>query len=282
MKVGIVGLGLIGGSLARAIKANTTHTVWGADLAKPVVYRAKLQNVIDEELLEERIGQCDLLILALYPRDTVTWVESHAGTIKKGAVVVDCAGVKAAVCEPCWAVARENGFVFVGGHPMEGVAKLGFENSRRDMFLGASMILVPPKDISIQEMKTLKDVFDAMGFTRYEIATPEQHDRIIALTSQLAHVVSSAYVKSPTAAEHRGFSAGSFRDMTRVAFLNEKMWAELFMLNREALSQEIRGLIHRLEDYDEAICAGDEERLIDLLREGREIKSQLDRKDEEQ
>ena len=282
MNVGIVGLGLIGGSLARAIKANTTHTVWGADIARPVVYRAKLQGVIDEELLEERISQCQLLILALYPRDTVAWVKEHAGDIQKGAVVVDCAGVKTAVCEPCWAVAREHGFIFIGGHPMEGIAKLGFENSRRDMFLGASMILVPPKDISIQEMKTMKDVFDAMGFTRYEIATPEQHDRIIALTSQLAHVVSSAYVKSPTAAEHRGFSAGSFRDMTRVAFLNEKMWAELFLLNREALSGEIQGLIRRLAEYDAAICAGDEEKLTALLREGRELKSQLDRKDEEQ
>ena len=281
MTVGIVGLGLIGGSLARAIKANTAHTVLGADLSRPVVYRAKLLEVIDEELTEERIGECGLLILALYPRDTVEWVQSHAKAIQKGAVVVDCAGVKQAVCEPCWTAAEENGFTFIGGHPMEGMAKLGFEHSRRDLFVNASMILVPHRDIDIETMKRVKDVFDAIGFTRYQIATPQQHDRIIALTSQLAHVVSSAYVKSPTAPEHRGFSAGSFRDMTREAFLNEKMWAELFMLNQEDLHNEIRGLVERLEEYDKTLMDGDEEALIALLREGRERKTELDRKEAE-
>ena len=281
MNIGIVGLGLIGGSLARAIRANTAHTVWGADLQRPVVYRAKLLEVIDEELTEDRVGACDILILALFPRDTVEWVRSHAAAIQKGAVVVDCAGVKQAVCAPCWEMAEQNGFTFIGGHPMEGVAKLGFENSRRDMFVNASMILVPHRNLDIETMKKVKDVFDAIGFTRYEIATPEKHDRIIALTSQLAHVVSSAYVKSPTALEHRGFSAGSFRDMTRVAFLNEKMWAELFLWNREDLRRELRGLIGRLEQYDAALAAGDEERMAALLREGREIKTELDREDRE-
>lgn len=281
MTIGIVGLGLIGGSLARAIKANTPHTVLGVDLSRPVIYRAKLLEVIDDELEEQQIGQCDIVILALYPRDTVQWVAGHAEVIKKDAVVVDCAGVKTAVCSPCWELAERNGFTFIGGHPMEGVAKLGFENSRRDMFVGASMILVPHRDISIETMKRLKDVFDAVGFTRYEIATPEQHDRIIALTSQLAHVVSSAYVKSPAAAEHRGFSAGSFRDMTRVAFLNEKMWAELFMLNRDNLADEIDALTERLGQYSAAIRSGDEEGLAQLLKEGRECKTQLDKKEDE-
>ena len=279
MNIGIVGLGLIGGSLARAIKANTAHTVWGADLSRPVIYRAKLLEVIDEELTQERVALCDILILAIYPRDTVSWIRSHAAAIRKGAVVVDCAGVKQAVCGPCWEIAEQNDFTFIGGHPMEGVAKLGFENSRRDMFVNASMILVPHRDLDIETMKRVKDVFDAIGFTRYEIATPEKHDRIIALTSQLAHVVSSAYVKSPTAREHRGFSAGSFRDMTRVAFLNEKMWAELFLLNREDLHREIAGMIERLREYDDALTAGDEEKMVSLLREGREIKAELDKED---
>ena len=281
MKIGIVGLGLIGGSLARAIKANTAHTVWGTGLQRPVVYRAKLLEVIDEELTEDRVGSCDIVILAIYPRDTVEWVRTHATVIQKGAVVVDCAGVKQAVCEPCWEMAQQHGFTFIGGHPMEGVAKLGFENSRRDMFVNASMILVPHRDLDIETMKKVKDVFDAIGFTRYEIATPEKHDRIIALTSQLAHVVSSAYVKSPTAHEHRGFSAGSFRDMTRVAFLNENMWAELFLLNREDLHREITGLIGRLQEYDDALTAGDEAKMAELLRQGRDIKAELDREERE-
>ena len=281
MKIGIVGLGLIGGSLARAIKANTAHTVWGTDLQRPVVYRAKLLEVIDEELTEDRVGSCDIVILAIYPRDTVEWVRTHAAVIQRGAVVVDCAGVKRAVCEPCWEMAEQNSFTFIGGHPMEGVAKLGFENSRRDMFVNASMILVPHRDLDIETMKKVKDVFDAIGFTRYEIATPERHDRIIALTSQLPHVVSSAYVKSPTAHEHRGFSAGSFRDMTRVAFLKAARGAELFLLNREDLHREIMGLIERLQEYDDALTAGDEVKMAELLRQGREIKAELDREERE-
>ena len=272
MKIGIVGLGLIGGSLARAIKANTAHTVWGTDLQRPVVYRAKLLEVIDEELTEDRVGSCDIVILAIYPRDTVEWVRTHAAVIQSGAVVVDCAGVKRAVCEPCLEMAEQNSFTFIGGHPMEGVAKLGFENSRRDMFVNASMILVPHRDLDIETMKKVKDVFDAIGFTRYEIATPEKHDRIIALTSQLAHVVSSAYVKSPTAHEHRGFSAGSFRDMTRVAFLNEPMWTELFLENRENLLRELRELQGHLSDYIQALEDGNWDTLEGLLREGRTLK----------
>ena len=280
MNIGIVGLGLIGGSLARAIKANTAHTVWGEYFQLPVVYRAKRLGIIDQELTQERVGACDILILAIYPRDTVSWVRAYAPAIRKGAVVVDCAGVKQAVCGPCWEIAEESGFTFIGGHPMEGMAKLGFENSRRDLFVNASMILVPHREADAEAVRRLRDVFDAIGFTHYEITTPEKHDRIIALTSQLAHVVSSAYVKSPTAREHRGFSAGSFRDMTRVAFLNEEMWAELFLLNRQDLHREIRGLIERLEEYDSALAAEDEAGMEALLRDGRESKSQLDREDE--
>jgi len=282
MYVGIVGLGLIGGSVARAIKANTEHRVLGADLSTPTVLRAKLIEVIDDELTTGRVGLCDVIILAIYPRDTVAWVKEHADIIKKGAVVVDCSGVKMAVCEPCWEIAEANGFTFVGGHPMEGIAKIGFDNSKEDMFQNASMILVPHKDIDIETMKKFKDVFDAIGFTHYEISTPEKHDRIIALTSQLAHVVSSAYVQSPTAMEHRGYSAGSFKDMTRVAYLNEKMWAELFMLNRENLRAEITQLIERLGVFADTLRRGDEERMAELLREGREVKTALDRKDGEE
>jgi len=279
MTIGMVGLGLIGGSLARAIRANTAHTVLGTDLIRSVVCRAKLMEIIHDQLTEERIGECDIVILALYPRDVVAWVKSHAAMVKKGAVVVDCAGVKTAVCRPCWEMAAEHGFTFIGGHPMEGAAKLGFENSRRDMFVNASMILVPGTELSIEAMKKVKDVFDAIGFTHYEIATPEGHDRIVALTSQLAHVVSNAYVKSEAAQEHRGFSAGSFRDLTRVAFLNETMWAELFLLNREPLCSEIDALAERLQEYSAALRAGDEEQVKTLLREGRERKTALDKKD---
>lgn len=277
MNIGVAGLGLIGGSLAKAIKANTDHTVFGTDLYAPVIYKAKLLDAIDEELKPEDIEKCDIVILAVYPQDTVALLEQNAGRFKKDSIVVDCCGVKGAICKRAWEIARAHHFTFIGGHPMEGIEKSGFEHSKKTMFKNASMIFVPDKDIDIETMKKLKDVFDAIGFAHYEIATPEKHDRIIAYTSQLAHVLSSAYVKSPTAEEHRGFSAGSFRDMTRVAYLNETMWTELFMLNREFLTAEIDALAERLAEYSSAIKAGDEETLKKLLREGRERKSFVDK-----
>ena len=276
MNIGVVGLGLIGGSLAKAIKANTDHTVWGTDKQTPVIYKAKLLDVIDAELKEEDLARCDIVILAIYPRDTLAFLEQNAGRFKKGCVVVDCCGVKEYICSRAWEIAHKHSFTFIGGHPMEGIEKSGFEHSKKTMFKNASMIFVPDKDLNIETMKKLKDVFDAIGFTHYEIASPEKHDRIIAYTSQLAHVLSSAYVKAPAAEEHRGFSAGSFRDMTRVAYLNETMWAELFMLNRDFLTAEIDALAARLMQYSNTIKSGDEDALKKLLKEGRERKSFVD------
>lgn len=275
MNVGVVGLGLIGGSIAKAIKENTAHTVFGMDISETVVYRAKLVEAIDGELTQEEIPACEIIIIALYPRDTLAFLEQNAHLIAKSCVVVDCCGVKRAVCEKAWEIAQKNGFAFIGGHPMEGLAKIGFSHSTGSLFHNASMIFVPYRDIDIETMKKLKDVFDAIGFTRYEIATPEKHDRIISVTSQLAHVVSNAYVKLPAAAEHAGFSAGSFKDMTRVAYLNETMWAELIMLNRENLASDIERVIGELEKYASALREGDEGALHTLLREGRECKTRI-------
>lgn len=276
MEIGVVGLGLIGGSLAKAIKANTDHTIYGTDISVPVIYKARLLDAIDDRLTDARLSVCEILILAIYPDDTIRWLQENASKIRPGAIVVDCCGVKGGICRAGWDLAARHGFTFVGGHPMEGIEKSGFEHSKKSLFQNASMIFVPDRDIDLETMKKLKDVFDAIGFSNYEIATPERHDRIIAYTSQLAHVLSSAYVKSPTAEEHKGFSAGSFRDMTRVAYLNEQMWTELFLLNREPLTQEIDSLIDRLKGYSEAIKSGDEAVLKQLLKEGRERKTYVD------
>ncbi len=276
MNIGVVGLGLIGGSLAKAIRENTEHTVWGYDIAEPVIYRAKLIEAIHEPLTEENLPECDILILAIYPRDTLEFMEKNAPKLKKGSIVVDCCGVKMAVCHPCWVLAERYGFTFIGGHPMEGLAKIGFENSTGTLFRNAGMIICPGKDLDIETMKRLKDVFDAIGFTHYEVATPEKHDRLISYTSQLAHVLSNAYVKLPKAQEHKGFSAGSFRDLTRVSYLNEVMWAELFMLNRANLAEDVEALIGELQKYADALRAGDETQLRELLRIGKECKIAVD------
>ncbi len=275
MNIGVVGLGLIGGSLAKAIKANSDHIVYGMDISAPVVYKAKLLDAIDDELTSDRIGLCDIIIVAIYPHDTVSFLQEHSSHIKKGSIVVDCCGVKEFVCKNAWELAEQYGYTFIGGHPMEGLEKSGFEHAKKNLFNNASMIFVPNKDIDIETMKRLKDIFDAIGFTRYEITSPKHHDELIAYTSQLAHVASNAYIKSPTASEHQGFSAGSFRDMTRVAYLNETMWTELFMLNRDSLIYELDLYISNLQEYSDALHRGDEQTLKRLLKEGRERKSQL-------
>ena len=195
--------------------------------------------------------------------------------------MIDLCGVKRAVCGPLFETAKDNGFVFIGGHPMAGIEYWGFDHATATLFDNASMILTPPPGTGIQTLSDLKHFFRGLGFGRVVMTTPEEHDRLIGYTSQLAHVVSSAYVKSPEAMKHPGFSAGSFKDMTRVARLSEKMWTELFLLNRDELQGELDALIEHLEEYRAALSAGDAEGLERLLREGRERKEIVDRKEDE-
>lgn len=275
MAVGIVGLGLIGGSMARAVK-KAGYQVYGADIDRSVLLKAQLLEIVDQELTDENIKECTVIILGIYPRGTVEWLEKHGQFIHQDAVVMDTCGVKRAVCKPAWEIAARYGFTFVGGHPMEGTAKIGFDYSDSGMFSKASMILCPKDDITLEKMKQLKDVLDSAGFGRYEMTTPEHHDEMIALTSQLAHVVSSAFVMAPNCLNHRGYSAGSLRDMTRVAYLNETMWSELFVENGDCLLKELDGLISHLQEYREALDKRDESALKNLLAHGRKIKEHMD------
>ncbi len=275
MEIGIVGLGLIGGSLAKAISQNTDHTVYGFDLSDQVVKKAVLVDAIEQPLTDQLLPHCDVVIVALYPQATINYVKAHADDFKKSAIVVDCCGVKGMVCDALMPLAEEKGFLFVGGHPMAGLEHAGFNYAKKSLFNNASMIFTPTRG-PIESMQTLKELFTAVGFTNIEIATAADHDKKIAFTSQLAHVVSSAYIKSPTAQEHMGFSAGSYKDLTRVAKLNEVMWTELFLENADNLTQEIDEIIGHLQEYSDAIKAGDADRLQALLKDGREKKALID------
>lgn len=278
MKIGIVGLGLIGGSLAKALKFHTDHTVLGWNRTAEVVLKAKLLGAIDGELTDAQIADCDMLICALYPQLTVDFVLKYAPTLKKGAIVLDACGVKRVICKPLTAAAMMHGFVFYGGHPMAGLHKSGFSYTNVDMFKNASMILVPPDDADIAQLAMLKDLFLSIGFTNIQMTTAEEHDRIIAYTSQLAHIVSNAYVKSPEAQVHSGFSAGSYKDLTRVAELNADMWTELFLENDDNLLFEVEGIIANLQAYADALRNRDAETLHALLKAGSDRKQQIDGK----
>lgn len=275
MEIGIVGLGLIGGSLAKAISQNTDHTVYGYDLSEQVLKKAVLVDAIERPLTKDLIPHCDIIIIALYPKATVDYVRTHAELFKRNGIVLDCGGVKGIVCDALMPLAEEKGFLFIGGHPMAGLEHSGFAYAKKSLFNNASMVLTPTKG-PIESISILKELFTSIGFSNIEIATPADHDRKIAFTSQLAHVVSNAYIKSPTAMEHNGFSAGSYKDLTRVAKLNEHMWTELFLENSDNLANEIDGLIEQLLKYSKAIKAGDADALRELLKDGREKKAIID------
>ena len=273
MNVGIVGLGLIGGSMAKSTKARTGHTVWGADLDKETMTMARMCGAIDAPLTDENLPQCGLILVAIRPAAAVEWVRTHASLIAPSAILVDLCGVKRTVVSAITPIARERGFAYIGGHPMAGRERGGFTASSEDLYVGASMILTPDQRTDMQLLETLKAFFLDLGFAGLTFSDPEEHDRIIAFTSQLAHIVSSAYVKSPEAQRRRGFSAGSFQDMTRVARLDEDMWTELFLDDADYLTTELDELIVHLREYADAIRAHDAQALRALLRDGREKKA---------
>ena len=277
--VGVIGLGLIGGSMARAITARTGASVYGYDADPEVVKKAIEDGVLSGEL-GDHYGDVELLIVALYPADVVGVILGVAGKLREGCIVVDCTGVKKFVCDALSAKLADMKLRFIGGHPMAGKEVAGYENSCDDLFSRASMILCRDDHTDEDALFEAGRFFKEAGFARITMTTPEDHDRVIAYTSQLAHVVSSAYIKSPTLDKRGGFSAGSFKDLTRVAKLNEEMWADLFIANEEALVSEIDEITGHLSEYADAIRSKDRDRLVQLLRDGRIRKENDEAKDD--
>lgn len=275
MKVAICGLGLIGGSFARAYK-NEGHTVLGYDTNDETTEFAVRNGICDGLYHADEIKECDLLILAICPDAAVRYLESIAHVIGNKCTVIDICGTKRGICEAAYALSSKYGFRFCGTHPMAGLHFSGIQYSRADLFNGASMVIVPPIDADEDFIDSIRSLLSPAGFGRFTVCNAEEHDKMIAYTSQLAHVVSNAYVKSPTAKMHHGFSAGSYKDLTRVAKLDENMWTELFLQNGEFLTAEIDHIIASLSEYRDAIVNNDPNTLRALLREGRILKEETD------
>lgn len=273
-RVGIVGLGLIGGSFARAF-AQAGREVYAYDANNDVSEVASIDTTAGT-LTKEIIPTCELIVLACYPEACVEWLRTHASEVNPSAIVIDTGGVKRAICEPCFEIAAQAGITFLGCHPMAGTQFSGYAHSRADLFVGAPMVVCPPPELTgvdcLEIVDHLQQMLEPCGFGRYTVTTPERHDEVIAYTSQLAHVVSNAYVKSPTLQLRKGFSAGSYKDLTRVAQLNPDMWCELFLADADCLSAEIAGLIAELALYKDAIDAKDAKRLRELLAAGDALK----------
>ena len=275
MKVGILGLGLIGGSLARAY-ALEGHTVFACEKDESMLSFAMLAGAVHGKLDESTIPQCDLILLAIYPGGSAAWLEENAHLVSKNALVMDCCGIKEEICQRCFPLAKQYGFTFVGGHPMAGSHFSGFKYSRANLFEDAPMVMVPPVFDNIQLLDRVKEALKPCKFGSFSVTTAQEHDRMIAFTSQMPHIVSNAYIKSPTALNHKGFSAGSYKDLTRVAWLNPQMWAELFLENKENILNELEFYISSLTAYRDAIRQDDLENLITLLEEGKNRKEEVD------
>ncbi len=272
MIITAVGLGLIGGSMCKAIKKHTNHTVYGIDVNKETIAMAVSQNAIDSET--DDLGLADITIVSLYPTDAIDYITANAYKFKEGSIVIDTCGIKKAVVDSVTPLLERYGVTFIGAHPMAGREFSGFEYSLDNLFDEASFIITPTDSVPQAKLNLLEDFAYSMHFKKVVFASPEEHDQIIAFTSQLAHVVSNAYIKSPTHRKQLGFSAGSFQDLTRVAKLNEVMWTPLFMLNKEPLCFEIDYIIDRLTEYRDAMQNGDSGRLCELLKEGRILKEE--------
>lgn len=274
LTIAIAGMGLIGGSLGLALKSGTGHTVIGIDIDDKVLDAALKAGAADKTGVRY-LHEADLLILALSPNGAACFLKENVSKLRRGAVVTDVCGVKRSIVEKCLPLCRKYGLHFVGGHPMAGREHSGFSNAVSDLFYGAYYIFTPAADTPEPVLSMLEKIAYGIGCAGVTIATPEQHDRMIAFTSQLPHALAGAYVKSPQCPEHKGFSAGSYRDVSRVATVDERLWTQLFMLNADNLCSEIDMLIDNLKACRDAIDAGDEDRLAGILREGRNRKESV-------
>ncbi len=272
----IAGIGLMGGSLALALQEATPVKVVGMDRNPDVLMQALKRHAIDEVCTAGNLAAADMVVLALPPRACVDVLKELAPQLKKGTIVTDLCGVKRFIMQECVPICEEYGLHFIGAHPMAGKEKNGFTQADAALFDGASFIITPHDSTPDYVMDAMHALAKAIGCTRLTVTTPEEHDRMIAFTSQLPHVLAGCYVQSPCSARHEGFSAGSYRDVSRVATVDETLWSELFSENSDLLENEIEHLITRLEEFRKAVEEKNEEHIKRMIKEGRLCKQRAD------
>ena len=277
MNIGIIGMGLIGGSLGKAIIKNTNHKVFGFDIDETTMLKAELLNAQSQKLNMQDYSKLDIVIIALCPNNTIEIMQNICPVLKDGATIIDTCGNKRKVVSSMQELQKAYPKLnFVGCHPMAGREFSGISHASANLFERAYIILVTVTS-NVEILSKVKQLFLDIKAQDVEFCSAEKHDKMIAYTSQLAHIVSSSYVKSEHTTEHAGFSAGSFKDMTRVAKLNSQMWTELFLENKDNLVNEIEVLIKNLEGYKDAIKNEDDELLQSLLEDGVKMKEKAEK-----
>ena len=277
VKIGFIGLGLIGGSIAKAIRQYyPDYEILAFDKNRETLALAVQEGTIHTSCssIDENFRGCRYIFLCAPVAYNTAYLPQLKNLVDSSCILTDAGSVKTSIHEEVISLGLEENFI--GGHPMAGKHYSGYKYSDGSLFEGTSMIIVPPEENNIRLLDRVKQLLAPAQFAHITVTTAQKHDSMIAFTSQLAHVVSNAYVKSPTATAHKGFSAGSYRDLTRVAWLAEDMWTELFLENKEPLLFELRHLIHSLQEYEQAIEEDDAKRLRALLADGKQRKEQID------
>lgn len=274
MNIAIVGLGVIGGSLAKAFTQYTNHTVMGINRTPETAQQALKDGAIHKIAGKEDLKDADVVYMCTYPKHIARYVEENGEYFKKGCIVTDVCGIKTEICKVLPHICRGYGLEFVGSHPMAGKEQFTYSASEAELFEGASYIIVPC-GASEKSVEIIKNIAMELRFGMTCITTPEEHDRMIAFTSQLPHVLACSYVLSPCCPKHVGFSAGSYRDVSRVANINETLWTDLFLSNKKPLITEINILIDNLSLMRNAIEYNDPDSLRELLKASRLIKEKL-------
>lgn len=280
----IVGMGLMGGSFAMALRGFRDAHIIGVNRSEGPIREALDAGVIDEGYVlsdftaKKALSHCDLCIVCLYPEHMLELFETYGTLFKSGAVVTDVAGVKTPVIDKARALLPEH-VDFVGAHPMAGREVSGYSAAIATLFNGANYVITPTSWNKTASVALIRELALYIGAGRVTMADSLHHDKMIAYTSQMAHVIAAAIVKSNHLLESKGFEGGSFRDCTRVATLNETMWSELFALNRDALSPVLDELIGGLGALNELIKKGDREGLRMSLAESSRRKEEWNKWD---
>ncbi len=270
--IGVVGFGLIGGSMGLAIKKYTSHNVYAFDLSENVRKYVVDNNLCDGVFSpnDKMLKECDIVFIGLYPYKTVEFINENIDNLKENAIVCDLCGVKSYINNNI-----SNKVRFVGAHPMAGKEVNGIENASADLYLNASFLITETENTDKDAVDEIENIARKTGFSKVVKTTPENHDRMITFTSQLPHITSVAYVMQKAFKECDGYYAGSFKDMARVAKINPNLWTELFKINKDILSEQIDSYIDTLNEIKLAVLS-DDNRLYDILLNSKELKEWQD------
>lgn len=277
-KVTVAGLGLMGGSLAKALRGWREAVITGIDSDMAVIEKALADRTIDRyyragDMDPAEALNSDAVIIALPPRAALKFIEENGKYACASSVWTDIVGVKKDVMEYAGKYIPA-GVDFIGGHPMAGLEKFGYAHSRGDLFQGCNYVLVPGENTGAASLALIEEMIFYIGAGRVTFSDAERHDAMIAYVSQMPHVLAPAIIDSPNYFESKGFEGGSFHDLTRVGTLDPRLWSELFLLNREPLSRVLRDLEESTARLRKLIEAGDEDRLIQALSAGCERKDE--------